>query len=238
MSLVPVIASAKKRNQIGFMHSNINLAMRYASLISIPCAVGMSVLAEPIMLLFYPFQKEAAVSAAGSLQILAYGIIFLGLTHALTGILQGIGKQMLPVRNLAIGALAKTLVTYTLTGIPSLNIRGAAIGTVTAYLVSALLDFISMRKHTGTAVEYRKAFIMPAISSAVMGAVVVISYRGLRGGFGNAMSTMVSIIIGVAVYGFMIFVTKAVTIDELRKIPKIGRTLGKLMDKAARLIRK
>lgn len=238
MSLVPVIASAKKRNQIGFMHSNINLAMRYASLISIPCAVGMSVLAEPIMLLFYPFQKEAAISAAGSLRILAYGIIFLGLTHALTGILQGIGKQMVPVRNLAIGALAKTLVTYTLTGIPSLNIKGAAIGTVTAYFVSALLDFVSMRKHTGTAVEYRKAFIMPALSSAVMGAAVVVSYRLLRGGLGNAMSTMISIIIGVVIYGFMILLTKTVTADEIRKIPKIGSSLGKLMDAAAGLIRR
>ncbi len=233
MSLVPVIASAKKRDQIVFMHSNINLALRYASLISIPCAVGMSVLAKPIMLLFYPFQKESAISAAGSLEILAYGIIFLGLTHALTGILQGIGKQMLPVRNLAIGALAKTLVTYMLTGIPSLNIRGAAIGTVSAYLVAALLDFISMRKHTGTAVDYKRAFVMPSISAAVMGAVVILAYRILSGTMGNALSTLISIIIGVVVYGFIILLTGAIAVEELKKIPKIGATLGNLLDAAA-----
>lgn len=220
MSLVPVVASAYKRREFGFMQKNISLALRYASILAIPCAVGMSVLSEPIMLLFYPKQKEAAVSAAGCLAILAYGVIFLGLTHALTGILQGVGKQTVPVRNLCFGALAKTGVTFALTGIPALNVKGAAIGTVAAYFTAAFLDFLSMRKYTDTKVDYALTFLKPAVSAAVMGVAVHFVYGFTYRALGNAMATALSIGCGVAVYGVLILATKAITLEELEGMPR------------------
>ncbi|MCQ2561085.1 MAG: polysaccharide biosynthesis protein [Clostridia bacterium] len=228
MSLVPVVASAYKRKEFAFMQKNINMALRYAAILAIPCAVGMSVLAKPIMLLFYPMQKESAVSAAGCLSILAYGVIFLGLTHALTGILQGVGKQIIPVRNLCFGALAKICVTFTLTGIPALNVRGAAFGTVTAYFTAAFLDFLSMKKYTDTKVDYMLTFVKPAVSAGVMGVIVHFVYTFAHGVTGNAVSTVVAIGCGVAVYGIMILATKAITLDEMEGLPK-GKKITKIL---------
>ena len=225
MSIVPVIASAYKRSETKFMHQNINLAMRYSAILSIPCAVGMSVLATPIMLLFYPRVRESAVSAGGCLQILAYGVIFLGMAHALNGILQGIGKQMIPVVNLCLGALVKIFLTYTLTGIPALNVRGAAISTVAAYLTAACLDFRAMMKFTGTKVDFGLTFGRPAACAAVMGFLVWHIYRLCHSFMGNALSVVISICCGILAYFILIFVFKAITVDELEGLPK-GKKLA------------
>nr|MCR4804685.1 polysaccharide biosynthesis C-terminal domain-containing protein [Clostridia bacterium] len=231
MSLVPVIASAYKRGETRFMQENINLGLRYASILSIPCAVGMSVLARPVMELFYPRVREAAASAGSCLALLAYGIIFLGMAHALNGILQGIGKQMIPVRNLCIGAVAKIAVTYTLTGVPSLNVRGAAIGTVVAYGVAATLDFLAMRKYTGTKVDYKLTFLKPCFCAAIMGLAVRVAYRLCYGHMRGLFCTAVSICTGIAVYGVLILATKAITVSEIERMPK-GRKIAALLRRA------
>ena len=124
MSLVPAIAAAHRSKDTEFLQYNATFGIRTAMLVGMPCAVGLMVLAQPIMLLLYPAQQESALSAAESLVILAFGSIFLSLVQTLTGILQGIGKQLVPVFNLAVGAAVKIVVTYVLTGIPSVNVKG------------------------------------------------------------------------------------------------------------------
>ncbi len=89
ISLVPAIAAARPVK--GYRISSVQCHFRYphpAMLVGMPCAVGLMVLAQPIMLLLYPAQQESALSAAESLVILAFGSIFLSLVQTLTGILQ------------------------------------------------------------------------------------------------------------------------------------------------------
>ena len=220
MSIVPVVASAYKREETGFMHENISLALRYTSILSIPCAVGMSVLSKPIMELFYPRVAGSAESAGRCLYILAYGVIFLGFAHALNGILQGIGKQTIPVRNLCIGALVKLVLTFFLTGIPALNVRGAAISTVAAYFTAAYLDFRAVRKYTGTQVDAMQTFGKPAVCAAIMGLLLSGIYRLLYGHMKGYWITMISVLTGVVVYFVLILLTKTITVEEIERLPK------------------
>ena len=67
---------------------------------------------------------------------------------------RGIGKQMIPVRNLAVGVIAKIAITWVLTGIPAINVLGAAAGTVTAYLIASILNILAVRKYTGTYFDF------------------------------------------------------------------------------------
>ena len=233
MSLVPVVASAFKRKETAFMQENIALGLRYALIISTPMAVGMMALSRPIMLLLYPLQKESAVSAAGCLKIFAVGIIFLAMVQTLTGILQGVGKQQIPVRNLMIGVLAKIIITYSLTGIPSINVRGAAIGTVTAYITAAVLNLLSMRKYTGTRIDFVQTIVKPVFSSAIMGFAAWGVQSFLYPHLGNALSTVAGIGVGFVVYILMALSTQTLTISELEAIPRAGRLvkLAKILSK-------
>ena len=230
ISMVPLVASAFMRRETEFMQDSIRLGIRYTMIIAVPCAIGMSVLSKPILTLIYPAQRESAISAAPCLSILAISVIFLGLTHALTGILQGVGKQIIPVRNLAIGAVAKVCVTFLLTGIPSLNVKGAAFGTLTAYGVSAILDFIGVIKYTGTKIDYKLTLFKPLISAAVMGAIAYAVYRITYPLLGNAVSCALAILAGVIVYLVVALGIGTLTIEELEGLPK-GKTIAKIVRK-------
>jgi hypothetical protein len=66
-----------------------------------------------------------------------------------------------------------------------------------------------------------------------MSAAVWISYRILFGFFGNAMSTMLAVLIGAAVYCIMLFITKSIKKEELKVLPKGGKIVN-LINKVKR----
>ncbi len=230
MSLVPVVAASFRRGDREFMNRNISLSLRYAMIVSAPCAAGIIVLAKPIMKLLYPYQRESAVSAAGCLAVLAVGTVFLALVHASTGTLQGIGKQQIPVLNLGFGALAKVGVTYVLTAVPFLNVKGAACGTVAAYLVAALLNILRVKHYTGVKIEGTATFLKPVFCAAVMGGFAYGVYALLEPRTGNAVATLLAVFAGVLVYALMIFMTRTLSAEELESLPK-GKRLSMILKK-------
>lgn len=233
MSLVPAVAAAYKQKDMNFLRYNVQLGLRTSIIIGMPCALGLMTLSYPIMQLLYPLQKASAASAAPALFIMASGVIFLSTVQTLTGVLQGIGKQMIPVRNLFIGAIAKIILTYTLTGIVSINVKGAAIGTVVAYIVASTLNILAVKKYTGAKFDAKLTFIKPVAAGVVMSAAVWVSYRIFYGFLGNTLSTALSILIGAAVYALMLFVTKAITNEEIKLLPK-GNKLIRVLNKLKR----
>lgn len=233
MSLVPAIAAAHQTNDREMMNKNVTLGLRTAMLVGLPCAVGLFVLAKPIMLLLYPAEAESAASASGCLAVLAVGVIFLSSVQTLTGMLQGIGKQLIPVKNLCIGAVFKVIITYTLTGIPAINVKGAAAGTVCAYLVASSLNLMAVRKYTGVKFDITLTYIKPGISAFAMGAAVWSIYHVLHGSLGNALATVAGVGTGVIVYAFLILALNGITEEEMLTLPK-GRKLAALASKIKR----
>ena len=228
MSLVPAVASAFSAKDQEFLRYNTAFGIRTAMIIGMPCSVGRMVLSKPIMLLLYPAQQASAVNAAESLFILAFGAIFLSLVQTLTGILQGVKRQLIPVINLAIGAGIKVIITYVLTGIPSVNVKGAAAGTAAAYITAALLNYRAVRKYTGSRPNFSLTFGRPMLSAAIMGAIVWAIYSGLSLLTGNTVATMVSVFCGVVVYGFCILRFKGITPDEIKMLPKGAKIVAML----------
>jgi stage V sporulation protein B len=157
---------------------------------------------------------------------MAFGVIFLSTVQTLTGVLQGLGRPMVPVVNLFVGAVVKVALTYTLTGIESINVKGAAIGTVAAYIVASTLNIIAVKRYTGARFDIMLTFVKPVASALVMSAAVWFSYRILFGFFGNTISTIIAILIGAVVYCAMLFVTKSIKKEELRALPKGGKILN------------
>ena len=235
MSLVPAVAAAYKRRETEFLRYNVELGLRTALILGLPSALGLMVLSEPIMLLLYPAQKASAISAAPSLWILSFGVIFLATVQTLTGVLQGIGKQLIPVRNLAIGALVKVAITYYLTALPSINIRGAALGTVSAYIVASTLNLIAVKRLTGARFDLCMTVVKPLFSGLVMSGGVYVSHSLLTILLRNAkysvtitggIATAISIVIGAIIYLLMLIITRAITNDELKLMPKGEKVIG------------
>jgi stage V sporulation protein B len=150
--------------------------------------------------------------------------------QTLNGVLQGIGKPMVPVIGLLIGIVFKVVLTYTLTAIPSINIYGAAIGTVVAYLIAVVFELWYIRKHVGVKLSTKDLFIKPISMVIIMGIVVKLSYSILVGIIGGSLSTLVSIGVGGIIYVVEVFALGGITKEEVIKLPK-GEKLYRLLNK-------
>ncbi|MDR2611178.1 MAG: polysaccharide biosynthesis protein [Clostridiales Family XIII bacterium] len=245
ISLVPTIISAFKTRDHEFLGRNVSISARMTMLISLPCSVGVFVLARPIMLLLYPRYPDDAMAAAPSLMILAVGIVFLTAIQTMTAILQGVERQWRPMVNLLAGAVVKGILTFTLTGIVAVNIRGAAAGTVGAYMVAAFLNYRAIKKYAGITVEWRLVVVRPLISALVMGGCAFGAYKlcmtvasgSLSLLNANAFATLAGVAVGGLVYVIMVFATDAISRDELAMLPKSGG-LVRIYDKLSRSRRK
>ena len=233
ISLVPAIARYFTLEDKEEVHKHISLGYRLTMLLAFPCAVGIFVLAKPVLLLLYPAKPAEVDEAKVTMMIMAVGIVGLALSQTSTGVLQAIGKQIVPVKHIAIGMVVKIILTYILVGINVLNINGAAISTIVAYVISFTLNNMAVKRYSGTKIDHVQTYVKPFIASAVMGIGVFLMYKLMRMVVGNSISTLVAIMIGVLIYGVLIIFLKVVTPDELETLP-MGSKLNRLIRKFIR----
>lgn len=220
VSMVPAVAEAIKKNDRMSLESNIDVGMKSLMLISFPCMVGLFVMAHPVLDLLYPARPREIDLAAPILQILAVGMIAFSMLRAFSSMLQGAGKQLIPVRNLAIGAVTKISITYILVGVNSINVKGAALGNIAAYFVTALLNYISVRKYIGVKINAKEILIKPFAISICMGIMTLGVYKilGLLIEPGSIL-TMISIVFAAFSYFILVFVTGYISKADMEFIP-------------------
>ena len=245
VSLVPAVSAQFKLRNMPGVHNTIVLGKRTTMIMAFPCAFGIFVLAEPILKLLYFAQPEACHEAAPILMVMAISIIFLADMQTSTSILQSVGKQMVPVRNLAIGCIFKVIATYILVGIHSVNVMGAAIGTMIAYVIAMFLNAAAVRKYTGAGGSFKifeKTYIRPMIAAALMAGWAFMIFHvlmKLMAGSGHSeialsgLCTIIAILTAMVVYAILIFLVRAITIEELEQVP-IGRKLARIIRKVMR----
>lgn len=230
ISIVPAIAHFVALNDKKQTDHTVETGLRLALIIGLPSAVGLSILAEPIMRLLYPMQVEIAHNTGAILSILGFGIIFLSLFQVTTGILQGLGKQKVPAYNLMFGALVKMILSYVLVGIPTLHVMGAAWSTVIAFAVAAALNHISLVRYAKMKIDYMHIFVKPLIDVVVMALAVWMVYKPLTHVLSPSIATATAIMIGGFVFVVMLFVTHTLTDEDLKLLPG-GTKLRKLQNK-------
>lgn len=234
VAMVPAVAAAYKLGNKGELKNNINLGLRISMIIGMPCAIGMIALAEPILLFIFATDEAttaSAINAAPTLQIMCLGVFLMALLFTTNGILQGINKQVLPVKNELIGALGKVVITYILVGIPAINIKGAAVGSVFAYGMAFLLNMKDMKKYTNIKLDFGLVFVRPSIASLLMGVSAFATYKLLFMVLeSNTLSMLAAIMVGVVAYAVLILSLKAITKEEIVLFPK-GDKLVKILDK-------
>lgn len=228
-SMVPAISSAFIKKDYREIKRTITSGIRVTLLIGLPAAMGLFILSTPIIkLLYFSNPIDVQKSAGEILAVLSFSVIFLTLMQSLTAILQGMGKPFIPVRNLIIGALVKLVIVYTLTGIESINIKGAAISTITAYGIAATLNFIAVKRYTKIKFNIINMVIKPIISVSIMSIIVWITYNTIDSIVGSKLATLVAIGLGGISYGFALFITGTITSRDFELLPGGNKLAMKL----------
>ena len=140
-------------------------------------------------------------------------IILFTVVQATTSVLQGLGKQRIPMYTLVAGVVCKILLNYVLIAIPAINIHGAPIASLVCYSVSMIPNLYYMLKYTGSKMNWMGWFIRPGIATAAMGIVVFAMRELLPGG---RLMLLSDVAVGVVVYAAVALATKAITKDDLR----------------------
>jgi len=211
-SLVPAISSLFERGNYREVNKQIGTALEITIMVCLPAAVGLAVLGAPVSDLLFKC-PEAGVSLA----FLAPAAVLLGLHQTTSGVLQGMGRTFLPAINLALGAVIKFFINYTLTAVPRVGIIGAALGTVGGFLISSTLNFIFVLHYTGWRPDLRTMLLKPTTAATIMGVGVYFSYFYLKTVLGSSWATVISILAGVICYVLVLAV-----LGSFQKIGIIG----------------
>ena len=227
-SSVPALSAAYASGKRGEAKRQIGLATRFIMVVAFPCAVGMGVLASPILQMLFGDSSELA---ARMLQTGSVAIIFFSLSTLSNGLLQGMNRMKEPIKNAVIALALHLIILVALMLGLDLNIFAVIIANACFGLIMCILNARSIRRYSGYRQEVRRTFFVPAVSAAGMGVVVWLVYRLflylLRS---NLIATLVSIVAGVFTYATLLLMLKGLTEQEILRFPK-GRTLVKLARK-------
>lgn len=233
VSLVPAISEAMALQRWRLVQERSFLAVRMTLLLGLPASVGLYLLAEPLTVLLFRNAEAGAVLA-----VMAGSVVFLTLFQTTAGILQGLGRTSEPVISLLCGALVKTVLTWTLTAVPALHVQGAALATVAGFAVAALLSLRKVRLFMALPLRPIDTLFKPGLAALGMGVAIQSLFDPLEAALNvagvyraSALTTLVSVLVGVFVYGSLLFLLGAVRRADLEMVPRIGPRLARLAEK-------
>ena len=200
MSLVPAVSAAQALRDEEGTRQACDQGLKLAFLIGFPCSIGMSVLARPVFGFLYleslkpdQFQTGWELLTVSSLTIVLFTVV-----QATSGILQGLGKQRIPMYTLIAGVSCKILMNYILVGIPGVHIHGGPYASIICYSVSMIPNLFFVCRYTRLRFNWKEWLLKPALAAGLMGIVVY----GLQLALPlHRLCTILEVAAGVAVYG-------------------------------------
>lgn len=217
-STIPSLTAAVAARDRKLVNQKINISIRFIMVIAFPCAVGLAVLGSPILKLLF---NDSRKLPANLLMVGSVAVILYSLSTLSNGILQGLNRMKVPVRNAFISLVVHVILVYLMLEFTNLNIYAIVIGNVVFALLMCILNAWDIKKTTGYRQEIYKSFIVPALASAAMGVIAFVVYFVLEKlTKNNTISFVVAFVLAVAVYAVVLLLLKGFTEDELASLPK------------------
>ena len=217
-SLIPSLVAAVKAGNRKQVHRKIALFAKFDMMIAIPSAVGLLVLAKPVLdLLFF---TENNTEAARILQVGALSVIFYCLSTVTNAVLQGLDRMMIPVRNAAIALGVHIAALFIMMVVFEWGVYAVVLSKIVFSATTCILNSHSLREEVGYVQEQKKTFIIPAAASILMGIAALLVHLLFELFVGTQIATIVALLAAVAVYGVALILFGGLTESELREIPK------------------
>lgn len=197
--------------------------MRLILVINVPAAVGLVVLAEPVVRLLFQrgaFRAEDTALMIPVLAVFALGLPLFSFVNLVLRVFYAERDTRTPVHAALLSFVVNIGLSFALMG--SLSTIGLAIAGNAAVAVQAwFLQVRLAQKRDNLAFGHLGPTLVRVIGAAAgMGLVVAIAWRGLEGGLGagvltDVLALVVLIPLGVAVYGGLLWAMKIEGRDDL-----------------------
>ena len=221
VSLVPSLTAAYSSGKMKLVYKKINAIMKFTSTVAFPSAVGLMILAHPIVKTLFPGDSSDAWKYLVTGGI---AVVMFSLSTITNSILQGIDRMKVPMFHSVISLGAHVAAAAILMWVFHLGIYGMIIGYSCFGLMMTILNLISLRNYIGYHLNWVKTIFMPFLCSLVMGAACYAVYR-LTGLIlpGRALPMLLAVIAAVAVYAVIILKTGLMNERDLNDLPMGGR---------------
>ena len=233
-AVMPAVAQAAAARDLKGTQQKIGVAIKTTMIISIPCAVGLFVLAKPLTnLLFGSSTGENLELAARLLMALSPSILFYALSTLSNTILQGLGKVNVPIKNAAFALVIQTITAIVLLLYTDLDIYAIVIAKTLYAGIMCLLNQLAVRRAVKYKQEVLTTFVIPVLAAVFMGAGAWGIYEGLLMVTDSMkLAVIPAVMIAMGIYFIMLLLMRGVNEQELRGFPK-----GHLLVKAAKKCR-
>lgn len=227
-SLIPSLVATAKTGNRRQINSKISLFTRFNMMIVIPSAVGILVLAKPILDLIF-FTEDNTV-AARMLQAGAISIVFYCLSTVTNAVHQGLDNMMVPVKSASISIVIHVIALFLMMVVFKWGIYAVIISKIIFAACASMLNSHALREKVGYVQEQRKTFVIPLIASCIMGAVALLTHLMFELFAGEKIATIIAMLVAVAVYLVALIFLGGITEAEMREMPK-GASLARLCRK-------
>lgn len=215
-SMMPSLTACIERGERKLARHKVAIATRFCMIISIPCAVGLAVLGKPIIRMLFDGEYEMP---AMLLRIGSVAVVFYSLSTLSNGVLQGIDKMRIPVRNAAIALVLHLGILYLTLNVMDLQLYGVVISCVAFALIMCILNWLSIKRYLHYRQEIVRTFVIPLAASLIMGGVVLLVYFLASKTAGDVPSVILAVAVGVPVYFVALLLLKGIKESEINSFP-------------------
>ncbi len=242
ISVLPLVSAALSVKDIQNANNSIEQSIRISVIIGLPSAAFLIATAPSCLSILYQgalnqFTRiDALAVSAGTLMILAVGIIFMAIVSTTNALLQAVGKIWLPMISVGVGVVFMAVIEYF--GVSGfLGIYAAPISSISCYFVAAALNLYFLKKYTTAQLSIVKLFARPLFCALLTcgGATVVYRLAGILFDGGGRINAFFLLLItgvtAVAIYVCTMLLFRGITADEVRLLPFGGRLASFLVRK-------
>lgn len=228
-SMIPSLVASVTAREKGAVRSKVTMAVKFNMIIAFPSAVGMAVLAVPIIRLLFP--SSDYVTGGMMLMTGSTCIIFYALSTVTSGVLQSIDKMNLPVIHSLVSLVIHVILLFCLLRFTNLGAYALVVGNVTYPMVVCYLNGRSVSKNLGFKQEITKTFCIPFLSSVVMGVLTYFVYQVcFLITHRIYIAIFPAIFVAVATYFALVLKLQGLSREELYEFP-MGRRMSIVADK-------
>lgn len=217
VSLVPAISEAYAQKNESLIRHRLHQTLRFTIMIGIPFSV-----------IFYLFPRQisdllfSAPQVGELLQILAPFSIFLYFQSSLAATLQGLDMAKAAFYNSLFGAVVKTGLIFLLGSRPELGIKGVAMAINAGMMLVTLLHYMSVSARMKLRMKWAN-YARIILSALVMGVIAFLLYTRLEQMLVMPISLLITLLISSFVYLISLVLFQAVTREDFRRLPWIGK---------------
>ena len=162
-AIFPKIIQAFVNKSKKELRIQIRYSLRLTYLITIPSAVGLSILSKEIYAIIFGVDYGYELLTYGSIVL-----ILMSVTTIQNTILQGINKLYLVLGTASLGVIIRIVIDYILVGIKDINLLGVMIASVFTFLIPLIINHKKLNKMFRIKIPIIKEAVMPTISALIM----------------------------------------------------------------------